>query len=119
MVAIRGAITVEKNDREHILCQSEKLFKTIVEKNNLKEQSIVSITFSTTKDLTKVYPAVAIRQLGYVNTPLFCVQEMNVENSMEKVIRALILVDDDSINKLNVKHIYLEKAKALRPDIRG
>ncbi len=117
MIAIRGAITVDENTKENILAKTTRLFETLVRENNLIEDDMVQITFSATSDLTATYPAVAVRELGYRDTGLFCVQEMNVEGAMEKVIRLVVLVDKYGLNKKSVKHVYLDGARKLRPDL--
>ncbi len=117
MLAIRGAISVDENTKENILAKTTRLFETVVYKNNIIEDDIVQITFSATSDLTAVYPALAVRELGYTDTALFCVQEMNVDGAMEKLIRVVILVEKYGLDKKNVKHVYLDEARKLRPDL--
>ncbi len=116
MLAIRGAITAE-NTKEDILAKTTLLFTEIIEKNALVEDEVISITFSATKDLTEVYPAVAIREMGWTDTALFCVQEMDVCGALSCVIRVLVLAEKKDLDKKNVKHIYLGGAKKLRPDL--
>ncbi len=116
MVTIRGAITVECNDKEAILEGTKTLLRQIIDKNKIELDTILSITFTATKDLTKVYPAVAARELGIVSASLICMQEMYVEGSLEQCIRVMFLVDLDRCQN-EVHHIYLEGAKILRPDI--
>lgn len=111
MKAIRGAITVKENTEQEILKQTEKLIRTIMQRNDLKEEEIVSIFFSATGDLTKVYPAKAVRNMGLTDTAMACYTEMEVENSLSRCIRVLMHVE-----KNQVTHVYLEDAKALRPD---
>ncbi len=114
MLTIRGATSVENNSEKDILKETEKLLETIIRENNLKKEKVVSILFSATKDLNKAYPARAARKLGFTDIGLMCFQEMEVENSLESCIR-LILFYNDEIK--NIKHIYLNKAKSLRPDL--
>ena len=116
MRAIRGAITVDENTEKEILEASGLLFKEIVEKNHLSEEEIVSIIFSVTPDLDAVYPARAIREMGYKNIPLFDVAEMYVKGSLSKIIRVLIFVNRDTPLD-NMVHVYLRDAKKLRPDL--
>lgn len=116
MRAIRGAITVDENKEKEILEASGLLFKEIVEKNHLSEEEIVSIIFSVTPDLDAVYPARAIREMGYKNIPLFDVAEMYVKGSLPKVIRVLVFVNRDTPLD-NMVHVYLRDAKKLRPDL--
>lgn len=116
MVTIRGAITVDVDEKEAILDRTKTLLKQIMDNNDIQLEDILSITFTATKDLTKVYPAVAARELGIVSASLICMQEMFVEGSLEQCIRVMFLVDIDRCQN-EVHHIYLEGAKILRPDI--
>ena len=114
--SIRGAVTAAENSRECILESSRELIKSIIEKNSLKIDDIVSIVFTATRDLDKAYPAVAARQLGITEAALMCVQEMYVEGSLEMCIRVMVTVDN-GIKQKDAKHVYLGGAKVLRPDI--
>lgn len=116
IVAIRGAITVDKNTRNDIFENTKELIVKIEEANKIKREKVISIIFSTTKDLDADYPAKAARQLGYTNSGLMCFNEMEVSNSLSKCIRVMILYSGD-ICQSNVKHIYLKRAKKLRPDL--
>jgi len=112
---IRGAITVDKNSEREIIDKTKELLKTIIDANDLDISNIISIIFTATKDLDAAYPAVAARELGMVETPLFCCQEMYVEGSLDKCIRVLIHVERREDKK--PKHIYLGRAVNLRPDL--
>lgn len=116
MVAIRGATTVDNNTELSIRNATRELLLEIIKANQLIEDNIISIIFSSTKDVDKLYPAVVAREIGLLETPLFCVQEMYVENSLKLCIRVLIHTNKN-INKKQVKHIYMKKAINLRPDI--
>ncbi len=116
MVSVRGATTVDKNDKEEILNNTEILLKKILHKNNIEIENIISIFFTMTKDLNKVYPAASARKIGITNASLMCMQELYVENSLEKCIRVMINIKSNKKQE-KMKHIYLNKAKNLRPDI--
>lgn len=116
-IYIRGAITAETNTREEILKETEVLLNEIIKSNNIDVEDILSITFTATKDLDAVYPAVAAREIGITMASLMCVQEMYVVGSLEKCIRVMVVVE--STNKQSqVCHVYLKKAEALRPDLK-
>lgn len=116
MRAIRGAISVDKNNRKDILQETKKLLKRIILENQIQTEEIVSIIFTATSDLDSVYPAVAAREIGLDKIPLLCFQEMEVKNSLRKCIRIMIYVNRDcSLEEVN--HIYLNKAAYLRPDL--
>lgn len=117
ITAIRGAITVDENTEEAIKNATVELFTTVMAKNELQIEDILYINFSTTKDVTKAYPAKFIRtELGISSIPLMCYQEMDVEGSLKLCIRVLIVIN--TINDdFSPKHIYLKGAKNLRPDL--
>jgi cytidylate kinase len=115
--AIRGATTVNKNEKDEILSKTAALLKEIMQRNSLELNDIISVIFTATKDIDAVYPAVAARELGMTNIPLTCCQEMYVSGSLPMCIRVLmhLQLPDDRI----LKPVYLEKAVTLRPDITG
>lgn len=113
--AIRGATTVVENNAEEILKETERLLKEIYEKNRLKEEDIISIIFTVTNDLNATFPAIAARNLGWTSIALMCTNEINVPGSLEKCIRVLFHVNSDKQND-EIKHVYLNDAKVLRPD---
>ena len=80
--AIRGATTVESNNEKLILLETKALLKEIISHNKLESDQIISIFFTMTADLNKVFPARAARQLGLKDTPLMCSQEIDVPNSL-------------------------------------
>ena len=116
ITSIRGAITVDNNCKEEILASTKFLLEEILKKNDISLDSIVSIFFSTTKDIDDIYPAVAAREIGLVNCGLMCFQEMEVKNSLKMCIRVMVLLNSQK-EQLDVEHIYLNKAKYLRPDL--
>ncbi len=116
MVAIRGAITVESNTKEAMLEGTLEMLEAVIKENSLRDEDMVSIFFSTTKDLDAVYPAVAARKMGITNASLLCLQEMYVEGSLKMCIRLLMHVDSD-LSQKDVTHVYLKGAQKLRPDL--
>lgn len=115
LYAIRGATTVDENTADQILERTTSLLETIIEKNKIHYEDIVSIIFTGTRDLDAQYPALAARKMGMVDVPLFCCQEMYVKGSLEKCIRVLMHIQVPEPRE--IKHVYLEKAKVLRPDL--
>ena len=118
LISIRGAITVDSNSRDEILLRTRELLEEIELRNNLDRQRVINITFTATRDLDQAYPAVAARQLGYSNAALMCFQEMYVVNSLEACIRVNILYLTGNSQDY-ARHIYLRKARFLRPDLGG
>ncbi|NLY66950.1 MAG: chorismate mutase [Tissierellia bacterium] len=116
VVSIRGATTVENNHKSDIIEATKELLLKISEANKLNKDNIISIIFSSTKDLNSEYPAKAARLLGYTQCGLMCFAEMDVVGSIDKCIRVLVLYQGN-IKQKDVKHIYLKNAKSLRPDL--
>jgi chorismate mutase len=111
---IRGAITVERNDREEILSATRELLQVLIEKNDLHAEDIASAIFSTTYDLTAEFPAVAARNLGWTETALMCTHEIPVPGSLEKCIRVLLHVNTTR-SAAEMQHAYMREAVSLRP----
>jgi len=117
IVSIRGAITVGNNTVDDIANATNELFGEIIAQNNIDIEDIIHIIFSLTKDLNAVYPAKVLRdKFDVSHTPLFCVQEADILNSLEKCIRILVLTNS-AFSKKEIKHVYLREAKKLRPDL--
>lgn len=117
LVSIRGAITVTNNNKEEILEATEIMLQALLEENQIQIENIIHIHFSATKDLDTVYPAVAARKLNITEAALMCFQELYVVGSLEKCIRAEVLVNQEGLSRHNIKHQYLREAKRLRPDL--
>lgn len=113
---IRGAITVKQNSDKQILVATQQLLEKIVSKNAIDMEDIAGCIFSVTADLNKEFPALAARKLGWIYTPLLCTYEIKVPDSLKKCVRVLLLVNSEK-KQSEIKHVYLGKAKKLRPDL--
>ena len=113
---IRGAITVEDNDREEMLSATTELLQKLVEANQIKAEDIAYIYFTTTPDLNAEFPAVAARGMGMDNVPLLCGHEMAVPHGLPRCLRILMLVNTER-KATEIVHVYLREATSLRTDI--
>ena len=113
---IRGAIDVERNEQDSILAAVQYLLQKVASENQLKPEDIVSIIFTTTKDINAEFPAVALREIGWKQIPALCTHEMDVPRGMKGVIRILIHAYVNK-NQKDIKHQYLGKTIQLRPDL--
>lgn len=116
--ALRGATTVENNTAVEIINETANMLKEIVEKNGLEIDDVISMIFTVTKDLDAAFPAVAAREIGWTDVALMCMNEIPVKGSLEKCIRVLVHINTEKKNK-DLRHIYLKRAKILRPDLEG
>jgi len=113
---IRGAISVEGNATAAITTATRRLLEQIVAANNLAIEDVVSVVFTATPDLDTAYPARAAREMGWVNVPLLCMQEMAVVDSLPRCIRVLVHWNTE-LSPDQIRHIYLGQARTLRPDL--
>ena len=118
MEAIRGAITVDRNDKDEILRQTRTLLQAVLERNGLTAGRVRAVLFTMTRDLDAVYPAVAARQLGLTEASLMCMQEQYVVGSLPRCIRLLVLAEGERPQSA-LCPVYLEGAAVLRPDLAG
>jgi len=115
---VRGATTVDHNEAEEILQATIEMLNQIVVDNGIEPEDICSVLVTVTQDLDAIFPARAIRQMpGWELVPLMCSLEINVKDSLEKCIRLMVHVNTDK-HQREIRHVYLNRAKALRPDLK-
>jgi chorismate mutase len=116
---IRGATSVEADDKEMILAATRELLEEICRANEIQDyEQIVSAIFTTTSDLTSTFPAEAARTMGMGQVPLLCATEIPVPGSLPRCIRILLHVNAEK-KQAEIQHIYLGEAKRLRPDMKS
>jgi len=112
---IRGATTAISNAAEDILEVTDELMHVLIHLNDLDPDEVASIFFTTTPDLTAIFPALAARSAGWTGVPLICSHEMNVPGSLQKAVRVLIHVNTTKASD-EIRHVYLKGARQLRPE---
>jgi chorismate mutase len=117
LFALRGAITVSADESAQILSATTELMHTLMARNSLSAEDMVSCIFTLTPDLCSEFPAVAAREMGLSAVPLLCTQELAVKGAMPRVIRTLIhhYAPEDHVPF----HVYLGEAAKLRLDLEG
>lgn len=113
---IRGATSADENSRDEIVNKTIELLEKMIKQNNIKVEDVASAFFSVTPDLNAEFPAAAARKLGWIYTPLLCLNEIDVPGSLKSCIRVLLHVNS-SLPQEDIVHIYLHEAKKLRPDL--
>lgn len=116
--ALRGATQVRDNTREEILAGSSELITEVLSRNRLSQESLISVIFTATPDLTAEFPAYAARQLGFTDVPLLCSTEIDVPGAMPRVLRLMAHVETDR-GRSEMLHVYLHGAASLRRDLRS
>jgi chorismate mutase len=113
---VRGATTVAHNTREEILTATRQLLALMVRRNGIDRRDVASAIFTTTPDLDAEFPALAARQLGWLDVPLLCSHELAVPGSLPRCVRVLVHWNTDRPQS-EIQHIYIRDAVKLRPDL--
>ncbi len=114
--ALRGATTLEADERDHLLDRVEILLREMIDRNGLDHEDLISILFTATPDVHSVFPAVAARRIGLGDVPLMCAQEIDVTDGMPLCVRIMMHVNTDLLRS-ELRHVYLEQARSLRDDL--
>lgn len=114
--AVRGAITVERDEPALIYDATRALLTEIVARNGIATADIISVIFTVTPDLTSAFPALAARSLGWLDVPLLCTMEIPVPGALGRCIRVLLHVETGH-PRSEIRHVYLGDAMILRPDL--
>src|SRR3954469_4561236 len=112
---IRGATTAIANTAEDILEVTHEMMRALIELNDLVPDDVASAIFTTTPDLNATFPALAAREIGWLEGPLMCSHEMNVPAALQKCVRVMLHINTTKTAK-EIKHVYLKGARQLRPE---
>jgi len=116
--ALRGATTVDADTVEQITERVQELLREVMARNDLLEEDLISIIFTTTADVVAMFPAAAARGIGFGAVPLLCAGEIPVPGAMPRCIRILLHVNT-TLRREELRHVYLHGAQGLRDDLPG
>lgn len=113
---LRGATSVESDTEQQVVDATVELVRTMMDRNDLNTDDLVTIIFTATPDITSQFPAYAARSIGISQIPLLCATEMDVKGAPPLIIRVLMhIYTDKGYEKL--RHVYLKEARGLRTDL--
>jgi chorismate mutase len=99
---------------------TEELLRELVRLNHLDIAEICFTYFTTTHDLTAEFPAFAARRLGWLDVPLLCGHDMDIElpnpRGVPKCVRVLILYNTAQPQSA-MRFAYLRGAQAIKADL--
>lgn len=114
--ALRGATTFDVDETEHVAERVIALVNEMCARNSVAHDDIVSILFSATPDLHSVFPAAALRRIGFGDVPLMCSQELDINGAKQRCIRVMMHLYT-ATERAGLHHVYLEDAADLRDDL--
>jgi chorismate mutase len=113
---LRGASTCAANTPEEINDVTQELLLSMLERNGISHDDVISVLFTTTPDLTASFPATAARGVGFGDIPLLCASEINVPGAMPLTVRVLLHAYTERARD-ELRHVYLRNAGSLRDDL--
>ena len=117
---IRGATTANANTAEAITEATEELLRELVQLNDLDPAEIAFAYFTTTPDLNAEFPALAARRLGWLDVPLLCGHDMNVQQpnprGVAMCVRILLLYNTPR-PQATMRFAYMRGAGAIKADL--
>jgi chorismate mutase len=117
---IRGATTAAANTAEAITEATEELLRELVRLNDLDATEIAFAYFTTTHDLTAEFPALAARRLGWLDVPLLCGHDMDVQQpnprGVPMCVRIMLLYNTPRPQSA-MRFAYLRGAEAIKVDL--
>ena len=114
--AARGAIVVAEDTATSVHASTGRLLASLLERNGVDHDDLISILFTVTDDLRSAFPAEAARRMGMGDVPLLCAREIPVAGAMPSVVRVLMHFHSERALD-EVTHVYLDGAEKLRDDL--
>ena len=114
--AIRGATRLSADDPTEMADAVVELVSTLLERNSVDRDDLISMIFTATPDLVCMFPAAAARSLELGDVPLICAQEIDVAGALTRVVRVMVHAEVNR-RRSDVVHVYLRGAEVLRQDL--
>lgn len=118
LVALRGATTLDRDDRAEVMGRTAEMLEALLHRNRLRADDIVSLLFTATDDIHSEFPAAAVRAAGISDVPMLCARELAIEggSGIPLCVRVLAHVYTDRPRQ-DLRHVYLRDARQLRSDL--
>ena len=114
--ALRGATRVDADTRQQVTERVQALVTTMLERNEIAHDDIVSVIFTATDDIHAMFPAEAARGAGLGDVPLLCARELDIEGKPTRCIRVLMHIHTEK-DRSELHHVYLQGTAVLRDDL--
>jgi chorismate mutase len=112
---VRGATTAADNTPEAITEAVIELMTELLRANDINEEDIASVFFTSTPDLNAAFPAIGARRVGLGKVALLGMIEIDVPDAVKRCVR--VLIHWNTTKSLDdLVHVYLRGAVVLRPD---
>ncbi|MGI8575928.1 MAG: chorismate mutase [Egibacteraceae bacterium] len=118
VAALRGATTVDADERDEVMKRTVEMLATLLDRNGLSPDDVISLFFTATDDVRSEFPAAAVRAAGIADVPMLCARELDIQggSAIPRCIRVLAHVHTDRPRSA-LRHAYLHDARQLRSDL--
>jgi len=113
---VRGAITVDGDDREAVREATRTLLDALGRANGCNPEDLAAAIFTVPDELSWANPAAVARENGWSAVPLLIVRESGGNTGVDRCLRVLLLWNTTRRQDA-IQHVYLRGAAALRPDL--
>jgi chorismate mutase len=114
--ALRGATTIDDDTPAQIRERMKALMSALFERNDLANDDVVSVFVTTTPDIHSLHPATAAREFGLDDVAFLGAQEATIVGTLPRCVRVLLLIETRR-SRRELRHVFLERAAVLRPDL--
>jgi chorismate mutase len=114
--AVRGAVQLTTDTSAEMADAVTELLTTMLNRNELGTDDLISVLLTATPDLVSDFPAAAARTLGIGDVPLLCAQEIDVTGAPPRIVRVMAHVETARA-RVDIVHCYLRGAEVLRRDL--
>lgn len=114
--ALRGATTIDVDEREHLFERVIALLEELFARNDIEHDDLISLLFTATDDVHSAFPAEAARKFGLGDIPLICARELDIVGATPMCVRVMIHLTTER-PRHQLHHVYLEGARSLRDDL--
>src|SRR5262245_18315547 len=112
IAAVRGAISVRANRTADIREATGRLLETMIRRNGVTADKVLSAVFTATPDLTADFPAHSAHRIGWSVVPLLGAVELAVSGASRRIVRVLLTLREVP-RGVRLILVYLDEAAAL------
>lgn len=118
LAALRGAITLDEDSRDEILARTAELLGSLMVRNGLETDDVVSLLFTATDDIHAEFPAAAVRAAGIADVPMLCARELEIDGASAVPLCVRVMAHVYTTRpRSELRHAYLRGARQLRSDL--
>ena len=113
---LRGATTCEEDTPAAIEDATQELLRAMMDRNELAHDDVVSVIFTTTRDLTSTFPA-TWHAASASATSRCCARARSTSPARCRMCIRILMHVYTTRSRSELRHVYLRNAQGLRDDL--